>query len=252
MCRLLFGFLLATWLLCAQDDSVAARALKVIEQRCSGCHGVNMAQSGLRLTSREAMLHGGTRGPAIVAGDAAKSLLIQAVRRTNELAMPPGPKLADVEIAALESWVAAGAPWPKAATQPAAPAQTWWSFQKPIRPRVPMLTPWSHTAIDAFIAAKLDEQKLKPAKEADRRTLIRRAYLDLHGLPPTAEQVEKFAADTAPNAYEKLIDELLASPRYGEKWGRHWLDLARYGDTAGFEQDPYLLYGWRYRDYVIE
>ena len=99
---------------------------------------------------------------------------------------------------------------------------------------------------------KLGEQKLKPAREADRRTLVRRAYLDLHGLPPTAEQVEKFVDDPAPDAYEKLIDELLASPRYGEKWGRHWLDLARYGDTAGFEQDPYLLYAWRYRDYVID
>ena len=108
------------------------------------------------------------------------------------------------------------------------------------------------TPIDGFIAAKLAEQKLKPAKEADRLDLIRRAYLDLHGLPPTAEQVEKFVADPAPDAYEKLIDELLASPRYGEKWGRHWLDLARYGDTAGFEQDPYLLYAWRYRDYVID
>jgi hypothetical protein len=128
----------------------------------------------------------------------------------------------------------------------------WWSFRKPVRPPVPATTAWGRNAIDAFIAAKHAEQKLKPAKEADRATLARRAYLELHGLPPTAEQVEKFVADPAPDAYEKLIDELLASPRYGEKWGRHWLDLARYGDTAGFEQDPYLLYAWRYRDYVID
>ena len=112
---------------------------------------------------------------------------------------------------------------------------------------------WVRTPVDAFILQKLTAEKLKPAREADRRTLARRAYLDLHGLPPLpSEQVEKFANDPAPDAYEKLIDELLASPRYGEKWGRHWLDLARYGDTAGFEQDPYLLYAWRYRDYVID
>src|SRR5215472_11198132 len=201
MRRLLFAFALPVWVLYAQDDGLPARAVKVLEQRCWGCHGASLAQSGLRLDSREAILHGGTRGPAIVAGDTAQSLLVRAIRRTGEPSMPPGPKLADPEIAAIESWIAAGAPWPK--TTPQGPtAQTWWSFQKPIRPRVPLLTPWARTAIDAFIAAKLDEQKLKPAKEADRRTLIRRAYLDLHGLPPTAEQVEKFVADAAPNAYE--------------------------------------------------
>jgi hypothetical protein len=179
--------------------------------------------------------------------------MVQAIRRTAEPFMPPGPKLADSEIAAIESWISAGANWPTAA--PATTSQTsgWWSFRKPSRPPVPALKdPWVRTPIDAFIAARLGEQKLKPAKEADRRTLVRRAYMDLHGLPPTAEQVEKFVANTAPDAYEKLIDELLASPRYGEKWGRHWLDLTRYGDTAGFEQDPYLLYAWRYRDYVID
>ncbi len=253
MSRLLFGLILATWVLCAQDADLASRGVKVLEQRCWGCHGASLAQSGLRLNSREATLQGGARGPAIVPGDAAQSRLVQAIRRTADLSMPPGPKLADAEIATIESWVAGGAPWPKMA--PAASSQTpeWWSFRKPLRPPVPAFTdPWVRTPIDAFIAAKLSQQKLKPAKEADRRTLIRRAYLDLHGLPPTAQQVEAFVANPAPDAYEKLIDELLASPRYGEKWGRHWLDLARYGDTAGFEQDPYLLYAWRYRDYVID
>ena len=156
----------------------------------------------------------------------------------------------------LDEWIAAGAAWPKTAGSAAgAPttAQLWWSFQKPVRPVVPVnKDPWVRTPVDAFIAQRLTAQKLKPAREADRRTLIRRAYLDLHGLPPTAEQIELFAKDTSPDAYEKLLDSLLASPRYGEKWGRHWLDLARYGDTAGFEQDPYLLYAWRYRDYVID
>jgi hypothetical protein len=237
-------------LLPAQNPDLAARAVSVLEKNCWGCHGSGTVQSGLQLNSREAALQGGMRGPAILPGDAARSLLVQAIRRTGELSMPPGPKLADGEIVTIEQWVAAGAPWP-AASQTA--AQTWWSFQKPVRPPVPSIhDAWVRTPVDAFIAAKLKEEKLKAAPPADRRVLIRRAYLDLDGLSPTAEQIEKFVNDSAPDAYEKLIDELLASPRYGEKWGRHWLDLVRYGDTSGFEQDPYLLYAWRFRDYVID
>ena len=248
---LLFAFAAGVSALSAQDAQLAARAFGVLEQRCLACHGPALSQSGLRLDSREAALKGGTRGPAIVAGNAAQSRVVQAIRRTGALVMPPGPKLADSEIAVIERWIAAGATWPTATAQ--APAQTWWSFKPPVRPTVPALKEaWVRTPVDAFILQKLAAEKLKPAREADRRTLARRSYLDLHGLPPTAEQLDKFAADSAPDAYEKLIDELLASPRYGEKWGRHWLDLARYGDTAGFEQDPHLLYAWRYRDYVVD
>jgi len=229
------------------------RGVRVLEQRCWGCHGPNQAQSGLRLDSRDAALKGGTRGPALVTGNPAQSRLLQAVRRTGEPFMPPGPKLADSEIALIEAWIAVGAPWPKAQANPATQGPAWWSFARPSRPPVPSSKDtWVRTPIDAFIASGLAEQKLTPAKDADRRTLVRRAYLDLHGLPPTSEQVDKFLANPAQDAYEKLVDELLASPRYGEKWGRHWLDLTRYGDTAGFEQDPYLLYAWRYRDYVID
>jgi mono/diheme cytochrome c family protein len=254
MRRVLFGLALTASLVSAQDTELASRAVSVLEQRCFGCHGPNLAQSGLRLNSRESALQGGSRGPAIVAGNAAGSRIVQAIQRTGTLSMPPGPKLPDAEIATIEKWIAAGAPWPATIQGPATTTtQAWWSFQKPVRPPVPATNEaWVRTPIDAFIARKLNEEKLKPAAEADRRTLIRRAYLDLHGLPPTAEQIEKFVNDPAPDAYEKLIDELLASPRYGEKWGRHWLDLARYGDTAGFEQDPYALYAWRYRDYVID
>jgi mono/diheme cytochrome c family protein len=252
MSRLFFSFLFTVALLGAQETDLPARAAGILEQRCFICHGPSLSQSGLRLDSREAALKGGTRGPALVAGDAVHSRLVQAIKRSGDLMMPPGPKLPDAEIAVIEKWVASGAAWPKSAAAPATAAQSWWSFQKPVRPAVPAKDAWARTAIDAFIGKKLAEEKLKPAREADRRTLIRRAYLDLHGLPPTAEQVEKFVNDPAPDAYEKLIDELLASPRYGEKWGRHWLDLARYGDTAGFEQDPYLIYAWRYRDYVID
>ena len=253
MSRLLLGLLLPLLVLCAQDADLASRGVKVLEQRCWVCHGANLAQSGLRLDSREAALQGGTRGPAMVPGNPAQSRMVQAIRRTSELSMPPGPKLAESEIATIESWIAAGGAWPKTTPATTNSVPDWWSFHKPVRPPVPASKdPWVRNPIDAFVAAKLSEHGLKPAREADRRTLIRRAYLDLHGLPPTAQQVEAFVANPAPDAYEKLIDELLASPRYGEKWGRHWLDLARYGDTAGFEQDPYLLYAWRYRDYVID
>ena len=257
MNRLFLRFALVTGVLSAQDPDLAQRAVKVLEQRCQACHGPSLAQSGLNLHSREAALKGGARGPSIVAGDAGQSLLVQAVKRTGALAMPPGPKLADAEIAVLEQWVAAGAAWPKsagAASSSSTAAQTWWSFRKPVRPAVPALedAAWVRTPVDAFILKKLNDEKLSPAREASRAALGRRAYLDLHGLPPTAEQLDKFVNDPAPDAYDKLIDELLASSRYGEKWGRHWLDLVRYGDTSGFEQDPYLLYAWRYRDYVID
>ncbi|MDQ1471754.1 MAG: hypothetical protein QOJ99_3234, partial [Bryobacterales bacterium] len=255
MTRLIFIFLAAVSVIPAQDAQLASQAVGILEQRCVACHGASLAQSGLMLNSREAALKGGTRGAAIVPGNASGSRLVQAMRRTGDLSMPPGPKLADSEIATVERWIAGGAAWPTTISGASSQnqSQTWWSFQKPVHPPVPVSSnTWVRTPIDAFIARRLASEKLTPAKEADRRTLIRRAYLDLHGLPPTAEQTAKFVSDPAPDAYEKLIDELLASPRYGEKWGRHWLDLARYGDTAGFEQDPYALYAWRYRDYVID
>ena len=126
----------------------------------------------------------------------------------------------------------------------------WWAFCKPLRPKVPG-TAGAHP-VDAFLMEKLKAAHIEPAAEADRLTLLRRACFDLHGLPPTPDQVKAFLNDTAPGAWERLIDSLLASPRYGEKWGRHWLDLVRYGDTSGFEQDPYTLEAWRYRDYVIK
>src|SRR5258708_15061154 len=242
MRRLLLSVALASSLLSAHDADLASRAVSLLEQRCFVCHSAALAQSGLRLTSRESALQGGVRGPAIVAGNASQSRVVQAIRRTGELSMPPGPKLAEAEIATIEKWIADGAAWPKTPSN----APTWWSFQKPVKPVVPGgKDAWVRTTIDAFIAKKLSEEKLKPAREADRRTLIRRACLDLHGLPPTAEQIEKFVHDPAPDAFEKLVDELLASPRYVEKWCRHWLDLARYGDTAGLVHGPVQLHLFR-------
>ena len=215
-------------------------AVSLLQSACGSCHAGAVAMSGLRLDSREALLKGGQRGPALKPGDAASSLLIQAVQHAGKLSMPPGKKLPEKDIAALTEWVNKGAPWSEAVS---AERPKWWAFQPPVRPV-------GKTSIDEFINEKLNGLKASP--EADRATLIRRAYYDLHGLPPTADKIQAFVNDKSPDAYSKLIDELLASPRYGEKWGRHWLDLVRYGDTSGFEQDPYLLYAWRYRDYVIE
>jgi hypothetical protein len=228
-------------------QTVPERAVAILQQRCQQCHGDSMQMSDLRLNSQEALLKGGKHGPAIQAGDSGKSRLVQAVTHAIEPAMPPGKSLAAEEIATLKEWIDSGAKWPDRVVS--AQKNQWWAFQKPKRPAVPA---GAGNPIDAFILAKLQSKSLSAASQADRVTLIRRAYYDLHGLPPTAEQVRAFVSDPAPNAYEKMIDELLASPRYGEKWGRHWLDLVRYGDTSGFEQDPYNLEAWRFRDWVIK
>jgi hypothetical protein len=246
----IFGILAA--MAAAASSSPAAanpeRALGIIQQRCQQCHGDTMDMSGLRLNSREALLKGGKHGPAVQPGDAGKSRLYQAITQAIQPAMPPGKPLAAEEIAVLKDWIDAGAVWPDKVT--AAPKSEWWAFQKPKRPAVPQIN-GAVNPIDAFVLAKLQSKSLKPAQEADRQTLVRRAYFNLHGLPPTAEEVRAFVNDPAPDAYEKLVDRLLDSPRYGEKWGRHWLDLVRYGDTGGFEQDPYVLEAWRFRDWVI-
>jgi hypothetical protein len=210
--------------------------------------------SGLKLTSRELLLKGGTRGPSVTPGNAGTSLLFQAVSHTGKLSMPPGKKLRAEDITVLREWIETGVTWPNDSTGPdRMPTSTWWAFQKPKKPAVP--TPadgWARTPIDAFILQRLSAHGLKPTAEAGRSTLVRRVYLDLHGLPPTAEQVRTFVNDTAPDAYERMVDRLLESPRYGEKWGRHWLDLVRYSDTAGFELDSYIPDAWRYRDWVIQ
>jgi hypothetical protein len=205
--------------------------------------------SDLQLTGRDQILRGGKRGPAVKPGAAADSLLFQAVSHAGKLTMPPGAKLADNEIETLRAWIDKGAEWPKQGLAPK--GADWWAFHKPGRPDVPTIA-GAPSPIDAFILEKLRAAGIEPAPEADRLTLLRRACFDLHGLPPTSEQTRQFLDDKSPQAWEHLIDSLLASPRYGEKWGRHWLDLVRYGDTAGFEQDPYILEAWRYRDWVIK
>ncbi len=246
---LLLGSVLA--LLFGQSNSVENAAKAVLDAKCVTCHG-DTHMSDLDLRERDRILKGGKRGPAIVPGNAEASLLYKAVRREGDLQMPLGKNaLTPSEVAAIRDWINAGAPW-KSAPQTAS-APSWWSFRKPVRPPVPALkdTAWVRNPVDAFILAKLEQNGLRPAPEADRRTLARRAYFDLHGLPPTPEQVEQFVNDRSADAYEKLIERLLASPRYGERWGRYWLDLVRYADTSGFETDHFFITAWRYRDWVI-
>ena len=229
------------------DQNSAAVAL--LARKCHACHGPQVQLSGLRLDSREALLRGGKQGPALTPGKPAESPLFRAISAGAKVAMPPTGPLDPAEVKLLGEWITAGAAWPADTVA----AAKWWSFEKvkPVSPPA-LADPWARTPVDRFILQQLRAQGLSPAPEADRRTLIRRAMFDLHGLPPTAAEIEAFEKDPSPTAYETLIDRLLASPRYGEKWGKHWLDLVRYGDTSGFEQDPYLLYAWRYRDYVID
>lgn len=234
-----------------QSDSKTAKA--ILEAKCITCHG-DLRTSDLDLRERGAILKGGKRGPAVVPGNAEASLLYKAVKREGELQMPPGKTgLIPSEVSALRDWINAGAPW-ESTTTTSGTAPSWWSFRKPVRPIVPAVKNAAlvRNPIDSFILAKLEQKGLRPAPEADRRTLVRRAYFDLHGLPPTPEQVEQFVNDQAGDAYEKLVERLLASPRYGERWGRYWLDLVRYADTSGFETDHFFITAWRYRDWVIK
>jgi hypothetical protein len=209
---------------------------------------------------------GGLEGPAIVPGDPDKSLVIQAVRYADPtLKMPPTAKLSNDQINDLVSWVRMGAPDPRATRPTSANGVTYggsgknhWSFKAVTKPTPPAVKneAWVKNEIDRFVLAKLEADGMTANEPADKRTLIRRAYYDLIGLPPTPEQVNAFLADNSPNAFEKVVDVLLASPRYGERWGRHWLDVARYSDTKGqFDrrrESSVYPYAWTYRDYVIK
>jgi cytochrome c553 len=240
----------------------------ILVKNCYPCHSSQAPKlkGGLSLEYRETVLKGGENGPALVPGNPETSLLIKAVRYTDtDLQMPPrGKKLSDDQIADLVAWVKMGAPDTRALAKGAGDTGVWskerrdhWAF-KPIRKQpIPEVqdTNWVANPIDAFVLAKLEKEGMKPAPPADRRTLIRRATYDLTGLPPTPEEVQAFVDDTSPDAYAKVVDRLLASPQYGERWGRYWLDTARYADTKGdikAQQDvPLYPYAWTYRDYVV-
>ncbi len=231
-------------------ETAPEKAMAVLEKRCLQCHGDKVAMAGLKLSSRDQLLKGGSRGPAVTPGKSSESLLIKAVLRENKLAMPPGAKLPYAEVAALREWIDAGAAWPAAAQIASKTTTDWWAFHKPARPAVPGIA--AKNPIDAFVLEKMRKAGLEPVAAAGKLALLKRATFDLHGLPPTEAQIQSFLHDTRPDAWERTIGALLESPRYGEKWGRHWLDLVRYGDTSGFEQDPYTLEAFRYRDYVIK
>ena len=231
----------------------------VLADNCLPCHGRTTQLGGLRLDSAAAVQKGGDSGQLIVAGDPDKSLLIKAIRQTGSLKMPQGGKLSPVEISNIEAWVKMGAPWPETGTKSEAlktPASdTFWSLQVVKKPTIPKVKngAWVKNPIDAFILAKLEAKSLVPAAAADKRTLLRRVTYDLVGLPPTPAEMEVFLADKSPNAYDKVVDRLLASPHYGERWARHWLDVARYADTKGyvFEEDRNYYNAYTYRQWVI-
>ena len=230
----------------------------ILQQNCFQCHGGgDEVEGGLELTSREKIIEGGDYGPAVSLENPAESFLLEMVGYGQEMAqMPPDGRLDDTVLEILAKWINLGLPYPVQDTdvQPIPKtASNYWAYRLLKRPQVPSVnaSDWISNPIDAFILTKLEAHGLTPAAPASKLTLIRRVYYDLTGLPPSPEAVEAFLNDTAPDAYEKLIDKLLKSPRYGEKWGRHWLDLVRYAETNGYEGDSDKPYVWRYRDYVI-
>ncbi len=224
-------------------------------ERCFGCHSSQSPQpmGGLRLDSRAALLRGGKSGAAVVPGNSAGSLLIRVLEHTANVRMPPGGKLPEEQIAAFRKWIDLGAPFGDAT--PAARPSGWWSLRPLARPAVPEAPDtglrWARTPVDRFIAAKLREKGLGPSSEADRRTLLRRVSFDLTGLPPSPGEMAAFLSDPSPNAYETAVDCLLDSPRYGERWARHWMDVVHFAETDGYESDMLRENSWPYRDYLI-
>ncbi len=253
-------------------QALSRQAYSILKQNCFGCHGAART-SELDLRTAEGVLAGGENGKVIVPRDPQASRLYQFITHQEKPAMPPGKKLTEAEIETLRRWIEAGASFDgfekvvaeaaakkddqsaRLIERPITPEERgFWAFQPPRRATPPRVTrpAWTSNPIDAFLLAQMTAKGLKPAPKADRCTLIRRAYLDLTGLPPAPEEVEAFINDKAPDAYAKLVDRLLASPHYGERWARHWLDLVRYADSGGFEFDVDRPDAWRYRDYVVK
>jgi hypothetical protein len=248
-----------------QTDFFEKRIRPVLSEQCYKCHSSTSEKlkGGLMLDSREALLKGGDTGPAVEPGDLDKSLLIEAIRWHNkDLQMPPKKALGSEQIADFETWVKSGAAWPKETGANVATKKVFdlqkrkaehWCWQPPVDSAPPAVkaADWPKSLIDHFILAKLEEKNIQPAPDADRRTLIRRVTFDITGLPPTPADVEAFVQDQAPDAFAKVVDRLLASPQYGERWARHWLDLVRFAETRGHEFDYVIPNAWQYRDYVI-
>ncbi|MCI0457673.1 MAG: PSD1 and planctomycete cytochrome C domain-containing protein [Gemmataceae bacterium] len=246
-------------------DFFEKKVRPVLAENCFNCHSANTnSRGGLRVDDRNGLLQGGGRGPAVVPGQPGKSLLIQAVGHTHQkLKMPPKKQLSAQQIADLTQWIKDGAAWPRARV-PASVGKytaeydrlrkTHWAWQPLREVPVPVVrdTSWARGEIDRYILARLEGKGLKPVSDADRTALIRRVAFDLTGLPPSPQEVETFTTNRSPDAFEKVVDRLLATPAFGERWGRHWLDVARYGESTGSARNLPYPHAWRYRDYVID
>ncbi len=250
----------------ASSEFFEKKIRPILVNNCQGCHNSKAKTAGLDLTSAEGFTHGGQNGPIVAGSDPEASRLIKAVSYNESQKMPPTGKLKDEEIADLTTWVKMGAAWPGAAGAASAPVvrppsreftaaeKSFWAFQPVQDAALPAVKnrSWVQTPVDRFVLAKLEEKGLKPAAPADKITLLRRVTFDLTGLPPTEQETRAFLANKSKDAYREVVERLLASPRYGERWGRHWLDVARYADSTGNDEDHRYPYAWRYRDYVIE
>jgi hypothetical protein len=246
-----------------EDKFFEMKVRPLLAEKCWSCHGPEQQKGHLRLDALDHILSGGESGAAIVPEKPDESLLMEAVR-FESLEMPPGKKMTDAEIEILEQWIKLGAKWPGVDPSKMAPKgekelftaedRQWWAIQPVKHYDVPQTTnnKWSLNPVDQFLLVKMQEHQLTPAPQAERIILLRRLYYDLTGLPPTPEQTDKFLSNQSPDAYDKLVDELLASPHYGERWARHWLDLVRYADGDGYRADHYRPNAWQYRDYVIK
>ena len=232
------------------ETDFASDILPLVEKRCAACHFGEDGEAGLSLVSREGMLRGGKSGPAVVPGDPRASLVMAKISGAKPAMPPVGQSLSAAEVEAFRRWIAEGA-----ASEGGGPSRTgaWWSLRPLSKPPVPDAAPdWARNEIDRFVWTRLDTLGLGPSAEADRTTLIRRLSYNLHGLPPDPAEVDAFVHDPRADAYERLVDRLLASPRYGERWGRHWLDVVHYGESHGYDKDKARRNSWPYRDYVIE
>ena len=240
-----------------------AKVRPVLAEHCLSCHGTKKQESSLRLDSREGLLAGGDSGAVVSLEKPTESRLLKAIRHEDsDLRMPPEPaaKLADTAIASIERWLERGAPWPASepmgTARPSDAGASHWAFRTIARPAVPAVTrsEWPRTSIDRFVLARLEQEGMVPSEPADRATLVRRASFDLIGLPPSEEEIAALVNDPAEDAFARFVDRLLDSPHYGERWGRYWLDVARYADTKGYvrlQEERQFAYAFTYRDYVI-